>query len=143
MRKVVLNTCYGGFSLSDKAKMALYKRKHPEFNGDFFYYVLGDDLNYHKLPKKDGRIDLILTKDLGDTINLMHTVIDCNLLDEYNDRHDKDLVAIVEELGKESYGPYSRLEIVEINDDDRYIIDEYDGWESIILESQIKDWDWK
>ena len=46
-------------------------------------------------------------------------------------RHDKDLVAVVEELGSEANGDYSDLKIATINSD-RYRISEYDGWESIV-----------
>lgn len=152
MRKVVVNTKYGGFSLSNEAKMALYKRKHPE--EEFFYYMLGDDLNYHKYqstPKEDDVVDLILTKDLGNKIMYESMnedysdciLSDCILSDDYDNRHDPDLVAVVEELGKKAFGPYARLEIIEIEDDDKYVIDEYDGWETLVLKSQIEDWDWK
>ena len=46
-------------------------------------------------------------------------------------RHDKDLVAVVEELGSEANGDYSNLKIATINSD-RYRISEYDGWEKVI-----------
>ena len=46
-------------------------------------------------------------------------------------RHDKDLVAVVEELGSEANGDHSDLKIATINSD-RYRISEYDGWESIV-----------
>ena len=52
---------------------------------------------------------------------------------DYHDlpRHDKDLVAVVEELGSEANGDYSALKIATINSD-RYRISEYDGWEKVI-----------
>lgn len=49
----------------------------------------------------------------------------------YNiDRHDKDLVEVVEALGKKASGPYSKLEIYE-TDCAFYRIDEYDGYEEV------------
>ena len=46
-------------------------------------------------------------------------------------RHDKDLVAVVEELGSEASGTFNSVVIAEI-DSDRYRISEYDGWEKVI-----------
>ena len=46
-------------------------------------------------------------------------------------RHDKDLVAVVEELGSEASGRFNSVKIAEI-ESDRYRISEYDGWEKVI-----------
>lgn len=46
-------------------------------------------------------------------------------------RHDKDLVAVVEELGSEANGMFASIKIATINSD-RYRISEYDGWEQVI-----------
>ena len=46
-------------------------------------------------------------------------------------RHDKDLVAVVEELGSEANGMFACIRIATINSD-RYRISEYDGWEQVI-----------
>ena len=46
-------------------------------------------------------------------------------------RHDKDLVAVVEELGSEANVDYSDLKIATI-DSDRYRISEYDGLERVV-----------
>lgn len=53
-------------------------------------------------------------------------------------RHDKDLVTIVESLGEDSFGAYARLEVVEV-EGNQYLIDDYDGLESIVTPSTI-DW---
>lgn len=52
---------------------------------------------------------------------------------DYHDlpRHDKDLVAVVEELGSEASGTFGSITIAYINSD-RYRISEYDGWEKVI-----------
>jgi hypothetical protein len=47
------------------------------------------------------------------------------------ERNDPCLVQVVEELGKESYGEYSVLKIVDIPDDISWHIEEYDGIESV------------
>jgi hypothetical protein len=46
-------------------------------------------------------------------------------------RNDRDLVEIVEELGEDSWGVYSELEIIDIPDDVKWHIAEYDGTEWI------------
>ena len=45
------------------------------------------------------------------------------------ERDDELLVKIVEELGKESWGDFSQLEIVNVPDGVKWQIDEYDGME--------------
>ena len=51
-------------------------------------------------------------------------------------RHDPDLVAVVEALGKEVNGSFSKLTIAEI-DEDKYFIDEYDGRESVVTPTDL------
>lgn len=53
-------------------------------------------------------------------------------------RHDRALVQAVEELGELADTKYSDLRIREVPDGARYRIDEYDGFESVILESEEK-----
>ena len=51
-------------------------------------------------------------------------------------RHDHDLVAVVEALGKEVNGTFSELAIAEI-DEDKYFIDEYDGVETVVTPADL------
>lgn len=44
-------------------------------------------------------------------------------------RNDDNLVAVIEEMGHESWGKFSELKIVEIPDDIEWEIAEYDGVE--------------
>ena len=46
-------------------------------------------------------------------------------------RDDAELVATVEKLGEDSWGPYAELLIVEVPDDVEWYIEEYDGQEWI------------
>lgn len=49
---------------------------------------------------------------------------------EYDmDRTDPDLVAVVESLGKASWGNHSELKIVEVPDEVKWTVEEYDGME--------------
>ena len=101
--KVVINRCYGGFSLSREAVLL-----GRELSGDSKWggpTIVGDeyacgtpverDYGYVKLP-----------------------------------RHDKVLVEVVEKLGEAASGRCANLEVEEI-DSRYYVIDEYGGIESV------------
>jgi hypothetical protein len=47
------------------------------------------------------------------------------------ERNNPILVEIVEQLGESADGRYAELKVVEIPDDVKWHIDEYDGWETI------------
>ena len=106
--KIVINKCHGGFSLSGEA-IVLY-------------------------GKKKG-LNIIAVKD-----KIMESLIHC-YLDKVKDenyfsetdikRNDPALIEVVEELGKKADGYFSELKIVEIPDDIKWTIEEYDGKEWI------------
>ncbi len=56
-------------------------------------------------------------------------------MEEFNifdiNRDDKDLVAVVRELGAEANSRHSNLKVVEIPEDVQWYIDEYDGMEAV------------
>lgn len=69
--------------------------------------------------------------------------VDVDSIDPYGygiDRHDAQLVKVVEELGKAANGSCAKLAIRELETGTRYYIDEYDGLESVIT---INEYDWK
>ena len=112
MAKVVYNTCYGGFGLS-AAAIARY----AELKG----------IAIHKRPT-----------GYADRSYWAYTETD-----EYFDcddivRHDRALVQVVEELGKAANSDHARLRIREVPDGAHYRIVEYDGMESVILESELQ-----
>jgi len=106
--KIVINKCHGGFSLSGEA-IVLY-------------------------GKKKG-LNIIAVKD-----KIMKNLIHC-YLDKVKDgnyfcerdiqRNDPALIEVVEELGKKADGYFSELKIVEIPDDIKWTVEEYDGKEWI------------
>ena len=103
--KVVINTCFGGFGLSEKA----WKR-YSEFAG-------------FKLIKHPGKFGDELYKD---------SVQEDNFLFEGDlSRTDPILVQVVEELGADANDRFSDLKIVQIPDNIEWYIHEYDGKESI------------
>jgi len=99
--KVVINSDYGGFNLSDEATelYAKYKglelRKTEREPGSVLGtdYYLGDEwFNYREIP-----------------------------------RNDTDLVRVVSELGEKANGFCASLKIVDIPTDVQWFIEEYDG----------------
>ena len=111
MTKVVYNTCYGGFGLSDVAI-----KRYAELKGISIYLCPGYVYR-----------NLWAYTETDDSFNCDDIV-----------RHDHALVQIVEEMGKESWGEHARLFIREVPDGARYRIDEYDGVETVILEEEEK-----
>lgn len=157
-RKVVYNACYGGFSLSKKAQRRLYELKNN--NKPVYFYVqtlyagsrsngsgvdryVKIDIDKPKSKDKEHNIFwLPLSIDLGDSFEITKEDKRTNseLYQKFNDsyitlddieRHDPDLIRVVEELGKEANGICANLVIKDIGDS-KYHIDEYDGYESVI-----------
>lgn len=133
--KIVKNSCYGGFGLSLLAQKKYLERKGKEM---FAYkqtkYNHQDGVEeYVKLKdlSSDDILVSVLTVDLGDVISKLEYPDGSYFMDSDIERTDRDLVEVVEELGKEADGPYTRLEVVEIPDGVEYEIDEYDGVETI------------
>lgn len=137
MNKIVINTCYGGFSLSPLAIKRYYELKYPKVQL-FFYKSDFPYGPYRKVPMEDS--DVILTRDLGDSFsgNLEYDYwVDSHCVEE--NRHDPILVQVVEELGGEKAGgSYSELKVVEISGN-KYRVCEYDGAEWVETPESL-DW---
>lgn len=102
MTKVVYNSCYGGFGLSNEAKDRMVELGYElEVNPD---YNPKSKEWYNKTHKYD--------------------TYDCDI-----PRHNPILVQVVEELGDKASGEYAKLAIKEVNGP--YRIDEYDGFERV------------
>lgn len=111
MRKIVINSCHGGFNLSDEALEWLVTNKG------------WDTTTFSKdgwLNNKDAKI-LVYDKSFFGKYHLN---------DDSKFRDDKDVIEAIETLGsKRASGPCSQLTIVEIPDDVEWEIQEYDGAE--------------
>ena len=103
--KVVINSSYGGFGLSDIAFEKYLERKGIKYSLSDESTILGNNI----YVDEDG--DYLLSYDI--------------------ERNDPILVEVVEELGEKSNDRFSELKIVEIPDDIDYVIEEYDGNEWI------------
>lgn len=90
MGKVVINTCFGGFGLSDSAMDMMVQRGYKVERATYGSYFETDI-----------------------------------------DRHNEDLIDVIETLGDEANGRFADLTIVEF-EGNVYQIDEYDGYESLL-----------
>lgn len=145
MNKVVINKCYGGFALSFEAMDMLYRRKNP--GKKLYLYTAKPDEDfeswvYTKIDNPDqdpeSRVFTAVSEDFGDTVKREmfaedrfseYSVYGSDL---YSSRHDKDLVEVVETLGSErASGDYAKLVVVDLEENNKYRIHEYDGLESV------------
>ena len=109
MKKIVINTCYGGFGLSKKAIKMYGKLK---------------GLNLKRKKTKYGRKDYYINgRDF--------------FLDSDIKRDDPSLIEVVTKLGEKADGDFSELKIVEIPNDIQYIIQDYDGIEWIAEKHRV------
>lgn len=131
--KVVINVCFGGFSLSRAATKRL-----AELQGRECYFFTHEyqqrDIKYIPYVPSEGR-DLFWSAFDVPNPNKFTSDNDwyeSHLLDSRPpDRSDPLLIRVVEELGKDANGAYAELRIVEIPDGIEWEIDEYDGTEMI------------
>lgn len=160
--KIVINSCYGGFGLSEKAKelyLTKYKEKNKldnfrivkpidKFLGSKMVTLVENDFNFTtqtELYEFLGFSTVALVKnDLNFTTQSELYKLseeDCIICEDSNlDRTDPILIETIEELGlKESSGDCSELNIEEISSGTQYRIKEYDGYESIEYRDSI-DW---
>lgn len=126
--KIVINSCYGGFSLSHEAML-----KYFEYN-EWACYLEKDkwgDYTYWKVPKEER--EGILTNEEFTKASIEErkksNLLCSSLSVHYRDlnRDDKILVKVVEELGDKANGYYAELSVVDVPDGVEWQIEEYDG----------------
>jgi hypothetical protein len=112
--KVVINRCFGGFGISNQAFEKLLDRKGIAFD---------------RVEPEEGR------SFIGASYyNAGYAGIDEHYLSDYDmtqDRADPDLIAVIEQMGKEANSWAADIAIVEIPDDVKWHIHEYDGLEHV------------
>lgn len=110
MKKIVINTCFGGFNLSDKATERYLELKGIAFKRVKSKYSFGGDEFY--------------IADTAEEKDKYFSNMDIP-------RDDETLIKVIEEMGDKADGDYAELSIVEIPDDIEWQIEEYDGNEHI------------
>jgi hypothetical protein len=133
VRKVVINTCHGGFGLSHDAVLAYFDKcgtpvwvvMNDKFGGliPFTYYLVPPEEQMQGSP--DNWHDMTLAERQAWNAAYSNTVF----TDRDLARDDPYLVQVVEELGDRANGRHAELKVVEIPADVDWDIDEYDGSE--------------
>ena len=126
--KVVINACYGGFGLSEKAILRYAELKgltvYPEGTGLFTTYWLvpegerEDQTNYFTWSLEEKQAS---NKRLAKQVWYESEI----------QRDDPALVQVVEELGADANARFAELAVVEIPDGVAWQIEEYDGLEHV------------
>lgn len=159
--KIVINKCFGGFSLSPMAVKAMADRAgRPCF---FFTHNSPDggpiDFgHYYPLSVKEAqetKFGLVSAFDIPNPQEVLVSQQNWHELDQEGKkasnelyrkhrlddrdvpRDNADLVAVVEQLGNEASGQCAELGIVEIPDGAEWSIEEYDGNEHVAESHRI------
>lgn len=137
--KVVINRCFGGFSISEKAARHMAAAGSKQAQAEVARHEA--ELAAFRAYRDDG------VKPTGDERDFRTGMWDISI--KYNkvpdfhgygygdgfeggyDRADPLLVAAVEALGAEANGQHASLSVVEIPDGVNWHIDEYDGSEHV------------
>lgn len=120
MPKVVINDCYGGFSLSDAA---------------FEWLIANRGWNVRDM--NDGTVPDTITTVCRDAEDPLGGKYWSSWYDSTGFRVHPDVIAVVEELGDRANGMCARLKIVEIPDDVEFEVCDYDGHEWIAENHRI------
>ena len=114
--KIVINKKYGGFSLSEEAVL-----------------LYGDKKGLNIIAQQDEKVKTIIHYYLDEKK-------DGNQFGEWEiERTDPVLVEVVEQLGDLADTRHTRLKVVEVPDDVKWYIHDYDGIESVYEKHRI--WD--
>ena len=134
--KIILNKCYGGFSVSKDGYMLYAKKKGlPLYLYESDYTGNGEFI-YKKSNNDKSILRSYFTKDFGGYVKINNADYEkyCLYLGSKY-RKDPTLIEVVEELGDKASGFCGELAVLEIPDNCYYKIDEYDGYESIYYSS--------
>ncbi len=142
--KIVINNCFGGFSLSAEAMKQLVIRKSncmEAMTPKAFYGGESETYKFQNDWETSWQKDFEKYIDIGDGFmseeNWAYSVLKDGILYMLKDRSDaevrtdKDLVDVVELLGKEANGSCANLKIVDIPDGIEFYIHDYDGNEHV------------
>lgn len=116
MTKVVVNGCYGGFGLSNAAIV-----RYAEIKGIELILVPQAQYGEHDWQYHSEHWEQVGIEDEDERYFSYYDIA----------RDDSALVQTVEELGAAADGDYAQLRVVDIPDDVKWYIDDYDGIETV------------
>lgn len=114
MKEIITNTCYGGFSISRKALLALRELNNKHALEET---AVGEYFSDGSGPLEEDLLGNSYCRDIP--------------------RDDPDLVKVVKMLGTEANGSYASLSIIEIPDDVDWEIQENDGQEWVAEKHRV------
>tara|TARA_Y100001951_G_C11244857_1_gene242761 strand:- start:482 stop:874 length:393 start_codon:yes stop_codon:yes gene_type:complete len=115
--KIVLNKCFGGFGLSPKAEK-------------LFWELLAYPVTYISPYNDDGPVTMHENSSEEVKDEFFSSLSSICGLHGASHRDNKALVEVVERLGEEANGSCAALVVVEIPNDVKYAIYDYDGIEN-------------
>lgn len=129
--KVVINSCFGGFGLSNEALIELYRLESPAVKTITpKEYYGGKDLKFLNSDWEEK-----LNNDIESGWVCFHDgkilLDNARSTYEFNYRSDPKLVKVVKKMRGKANGNFAKLKIVEIPDGVEFEIDDYDGVETI------------
>ena len=131
--QVVINKCYGGFGLSEKAYLRLIELGVPVRK--YITPQRGDDGLCQPEPDNDGEVIFDRCLDDGSDEFAVSMI---RIGQRYwtagwirDNRNHPLLLEVVKDLGKDANGPHAELSVITIPDGIEYTIEEYDGIEHI------------
>jgi hypothetical protein len=137
--KVAINTSYGGFDLS-----AAGVKRYAELKGTTAYFFTArEDEKYNPISFERAEEEPWFTAfTIPDPKSIDENKLwnECYIGRNWN-RTEKELIQVIEELGKKASGQHSDLAIVEVPDDVKWHISEYDGIEWIAEDHRCWDQD--
>ena len=132
MKKVAINKCYGGFSISAEAAKILAMKESPVMEVETVKeWCGGEELPdyYSWVDVGDGYEASVFIGKPSDMLKKDGIIYD--FPGRSADRGHPDLIQVIEDLGDGANGACAQIKIVEIPDGVDYSIEEYDGIEWI------------
>lgn len=137
--KVVINTCFGGFGLSNEATQWLWDQGVKDIGTPAKEYFGGPGSKYYEVNGDNDHWQDSLQKALErwrsgeNRFGAQFTPDEqfCLYIDHNFPRTHPKLIECIEKFGEAANGSHAELKIIEIPDGTEYEIDEYDGNEHI------------